>query len=54
MLALGLTKIAKEIRNLFLTKQYNQECDFHRLPEYGDSLSIEKRQTFKVSFLHFL
>lgn len=46
-LALGLTKLAKDIRNLFLTKQYKQECDFHRLPEYSDSLGIEKGQNFK-------
>lgn len=46
-LALGLINLAKDIRNLFLTKQYNQECDFHRLPKYNDSLGIEKGQNFK-------
>lgn len=56
MLALGLTKLGKDIRNLFFTKQYNQECDFHRLPDYSDSLlGIEKGQNFeKVLLLHFL
>lgn len=44
-LALGLTKLGNDIRNLFFTKQYNQECDFHRLPDYTDSLlGIEKGQ----------
>lgn len=47
MLALGLTKLTEDIRNLSLTEQYNQECDFHKLPENSDSLSIETGQNIK-------
>lgn len=47
MLALGLTTLAEDIRNLSLTKQYNQECDFHKLLENSDSLSTDMGQNFK-------
>lgn len=56
MLLLGLTKLGSDIRNLFFTKQYNQECDFHWLPDYIDSLfGIEKGQNFSkyYSFTFF-
>lgn len=45
-MALGLTKLSEDSWNLFLMKQYNQECNIHSLPVYGESRGIVKGQSF--------